>query len=126
MIRRTSTAGLASPDCDLLPLPPALQHLEFAPIPGYEGRYAISKTGLVRTFVGSGRCPAGGILAASLWTISGDDYVCVTLTNIHGKSRRWQVHRLVLMTFVGPPPSHVHQGNHKNGQKWDNRLTNLE
>lgn len=36
------------------------------------------------------------------------------------------VHRLVLKAFVGPPPTPDHQANHKNCDKQDNRLDNLE
>lgn len=38
----------------------------------------------------------------------------------------YRSHRLVLMSFVGEPPSPHHQCNHKNGNGFDNRLCNLE
>lgn len=37
-----------------------------------------------------------------------------------------RINRLVLSTFAGPPPSPDHHANHKNGDKSDNRLANLE
>ena len=42
-----------------------------------------------------------------------------------GKQHRKYVHRLVLESFVGPPPFNS-EGNHKNGARGDNRLVNLE
>ena len=125
MIRKSSTAGMSTPDCELLPIPPGLSHLRFLPVPGYEGRYTVSETGLVRTLVGSGRCPAGGILSVGRPSKT-VRYSVVNLIDIHGRRCRWQVHRLVLMAFIGPRPSPVHQVNHKNGHKFDNRVENLE
>lgn len=52
-------------------------------------------------------------------------YIMVTLRRPGVKRTSWAVHRLVLETFVGPcPPNHV--TNHKNCDKTDNRLENLE
>lgn len=35
------------------------------------------------------------------------------------------LHRLVLLAFVGDPPTIEHQGDHINGRRGDNRLPNL-
>jgi hypothetical protein len=52
-------------------------------------------------------------------------YIMVTLRRPGIKRTSWAVHRLVLKTFVGPcPPDHV--TNHKNLDKTDNHLENLE
>jgi len=40
--------------------------------------------------------------------------------------RRIMVHRLVLDAFVGPQPSALHQCNHRDGAKSNNRASNLE
>lgn len=42
-----------------------------------------------------------------------------------GDDRQWfSVHRLVLSVFVGPPP-HDHEGAHRDGDRTNNRLSNL-
>jgi len=51
-------------------------------------------------------------------------YHFVSLTNKDGL-REFQVHRLVLETFVEPCPD-GYQTNHKDGNKQNNRLENLE
>lgn len=40
-------------------------------------------------------------------------------------SKRYLVHRLVMLTFVGPPPENM-EVNHKDGIKHNNRWSNLE
>lgn len=40
--------------------------------------------------------------------------------------KEFAIHRLVLAAFVGPLPSTKHQVNHKNGNRSDNRIENLE
>lgn len=86
-------------------------------IPGFPD-YAVTRDGRVFSCrVGrymrpgaAGRSP--GYLFVPLWR--------------DGKKHQIKVHRLVLETFSGPPPSTVHQVNHKNCDTHDNRLENLE
>lgn len=89
-------------------------------IPGYEGVYEISDLGRVRTVHKRARWPA----AVKTPTVNRDGYLRVGLT-INGKERKWFVHRLVLMAFVGPRPLGA-EANHKSGNKLDNSLDNLE
>ena len=54
------------------------------------------------------------------------EYFGVSLTNRNTKKKKhYQVHRLVAKVFIGPPiPGYV--VNHKNGNKLDNNIDNLE
>jgi hypothetical protein len=85
------------------------------PIATLEGRYAISNHGRVRSFLGKTERVLKPISA-------GHGYMMVCLCD-KGKILRRYVHRLVLSAFVGTSDL---QANHKNGQKDDNRLVNLE
>ena len=54
-------------------------------------------------------------------------YECVTLRNkLDGKRKRWFVHVLVMLAFVGESPSEKYIVNHINSIKNDNRFVNLE
>lgn len=53
-------------------------------------------------------------------------YMQVRLCDGRGGQRDVKVHRLVAGAFLGPPPTPLHQINHKNGVKSDNRVENLE
>ena len=59
-------------------------------------------------------------------TLSSDGYFRTTLL-IAGNGRSSQVHRLVAFSFLGPPPTPEHSCvNHKDGNKSNNALENLE
>lgn len=86
------------------------------PIAGYEGRYEISDLGRVRSY--AQKTPR--ILAKKRgW----NGYLAVALT-MNGVSRGFQMHRLVMETFVGPLPEGM-ETRHLNGDRWDARLCNL-
>ena len=95
-------------------------------IPGYEGLYQASSEGNVRsidrviqTKRGSRRY-RGKLLVPAQYCKTG--HVSVVL----GKAGVGQpVHRLVAITFMGPPSEHK-EVRHKNGNPKDNRLLNLE
>lgn len=86
-----------------------------------DSRYEVSDEGHVRSWANS-----HGGLAKNPHTlkpqkiISG--YAEVRLM-CHGKAKHFLVHRLVVQAFLGITPLQV---NHKNGDKLDNRLCNLE
>lgn len=83
------------------------------PIPGYEGLYEVSDEGRVRS-LRSGKLMKG---------TSQYGYRKVVLC-ANARQDQWQVHRLVMLAFVGPGP----EGSivrHLNDVKDDNRLANL-
>ncbi|PVU81343.1 hypothetical protein DDP54_15695 (plasmid) [Cellulomonas sp. WB94] len=53
-----------------------------------------------------------------------DGYRSVVLS-VAGQRTYWRVHRLVLFAFAGPPPDDDWEACHLNGDRSDNRLSNL-
>jgi len=92
-------------------------------VKGYEGIYQVSSKGRVMRVVGGQGVQAGHIMKA---TRQKSGYLYVGLRRDGKPQRVMRVHRLVLGAHVGPAPSPAHQGNHKNGDKDDNRVKNLE
>ena len=91
------------------------------PVVGWEGWYSVSKPGRVRRDMTATGATVGRILKTRPHA---HGYRNVALHK-PGFEKLMLVHRLVLESFVGPcPPGH--EGNHKNGDKADNRLTELE
>lgn len=90
-------------------------------IKGFE-RYSISDDGKVRRDVPYKSTKVGTIIKQWLNTYG---YPCVSLRNIEHKNFRLSVHKLVLNAFVGPPPLGM-QCNHKDGNKLNNQIDNLE
>ena len=91
-------------------------------VAGYYGAYEISSDGLVRRVAGSRGCSADRLIKSR---VGNAGYRTVRLC-FNGKLKSLSVHRLLLEAFVGPPPSPAHQCNHKDGNKLNNTLTNLE
>jgi DNA-binding XRE family transcriptional regulator len=87
---------------------------------GYEGIYKISSLGRVRSFYHNKN---DGCLLKLRRGRAG--YLRVWLC-LDGKKKPESVHRLVAKAFLGPAPSPCHEVNHKNGDKTDNRVENLE
>lgn len=79
-------------------------------IPGINGNYEASSLGRIRN-------EKGKILKP--WISS--KYLYVNL----GARYRKGVHRLILMAFTGPPPP-KYDGSHLNGNRLDNRASNLK
>ena len=86
---------------------------EWRPVPGYDGYYEVSNQGRVR----SGK----GLMKP--WPVNGYGHLSVDFRRVK-PYRKFQVHRLVLETFVGPCPEGM-ECLHKNGDPSDNRLENL-
>lgn len=58
-------------------------------------------------------------------TVNKQGYKCVLLTKNDGKIKRVRVHRIVAQTFI-PNPENKPQINHKDGNKMNNAISNLE
>ena len=86
----------------------------------YEGLYQVSNLGRVKSFSRPGNWKER-ILKLVL---DGDGYYCVSLYK-NGKRKRFSVHRLVVMAFIGPIPKGL-VVNHINECQTDNGLENLE
>lgn len=97
---------------------------EWRAIPGYEGRYEVSTHGRVRSLRFINRnCNYLLSTPKILKQTPRDGYRTVNLSvsRVHYKRN---VHRLVLLTFVGPEPP-GHEGAHRDGNRANNYLTNL-
>lgn len=93
-------------------------------VPGYEGLYEVSDLGRVRSLdriKRNGRRARGKILATPL----SEGYPCCNLC-LDGKQILHRVHRLVTITFIGPAPDDADTVNHKDFDRTNNRLENLE
>lgn len=97
--------------------------LEWRPVAGYEGRYEVANDGRVRSVP---RTVNGGF--AGVRSITGrellqhGDQQAVVLLSCNRKLARLLVAALVLTAFVGPGTT----PRHRDGNTWNNRLTNLE
>lgn len=88
---------------------------EFRDIPGYEGMYEVSNLGRVRR--------NGKILKPSKNRTDGG-YLQVVLYK-NGTSKTFTIHRLVAYAFI-PNPQNLPQINHKDEDKTNNAVDNLE
>lgn len=95
---------------------------EWRPVTGYEGLYEVSDGGQVRSLprTTAGHAYGGGPLKPMLTTTG---YLQVHLWR-DGKGRFPKVHQLVCEAFHGPRPVD-HEVRHLNGDKTDNRASNL-
>lgn len=96
-------------------------NISFKEIPGFDGRYFISRTGDILSLV----FDTPKLIKSFL---SGSGYFIVRLANKDGKQKTIPIHRLVVMAYI--LESDVWPENtvtdHVNGNKTDNRVENLE
>lgn len=88
-------------------------------LPGYEGLYRISNYGQIESLPRQGS--KGGLMKG---TVHKKGYLNVTLRK-NGKQTTAKVHRLVAETFL-PNPEQLPEVNHKDENKLNNRVDNLE
>lgn len=91
------------------------------PVVGFEHRYEVSDLGRVRVTSSSKKSQIGKIIGRVKQT----GYHSVVLRNDSGERVELSTHRLVLEAFVSECPEGK-ECNHKNGDKADNRVDNLE
>lgn len=89
--------------------------------PFADGNYAVSNFGRVKRLTDGRRTHAGRMMKLTKMSIG---YYSVGPT-INGKNVKMTVHRLVAEAFIGPCPE-GHEVNHKDGDKTNNRVDNLE
>ena len=97
---------------------------EWKDIPGYEGYYQVSNLGRVRII--SYIDKRGWKRKTKLLTLNIDknNYCRVGLTKAY-KRKYYQVHRLVAQAFI-PNPENKPQVNHKDSDRTNNNVNNLE
>ena len=102
---------------------------KWLPIPRWKGFYEVSSCGRVRSFDSYAKNPLTGGLSRRNGRILkpsiAGGYPHVWASRF-GERERIQIHRCVAALFISPPPSARHQVNHKNGNKLDNTVENLE
>lgn len=99
----------------------------WAPIPGYEGLYEASDMGRIRSLDRVLRTARGWDRKFPSVVLKGAmdrGYVRVALSDRNRNSRHFWVHRLILLSFVGPCPDGM-ETLHGEGGPSDNRLVNL-
>ena len=96
----------------------------WAPVPGYEGWYDVSADGQVMRVKNVHGATPGKLLKPDVGKLG---YCQVRLMKGRGvRTAKWhKVHRLVAAAFIGPAPIGL-QVNHKDGNKANNALGNLE
>jgi len=101
---------------------------EWRPVIGYEGWYSVSSLGRVRRDADIhnrwGRCPQSSGRILKRGTSSKAEYPQVRLSR-PGRVEVRRVHVLVARAFLGAPPN-GHEVDHKDANRWNCALTNLE
>lgn len=91
-------------------------------ISGYEGRYSVTADGMVWSH------PKGSNSKNGRWMNQDKSrkYATVCLIDSNGNRKRHLIHRLVASAFIGIPKNKKSQVNHKDGNKFNNCIDNLE
>jgi hypothetical protein len=92
---------------------------------GYEGAYEVSDLGRIKCL--KRRNKRGAVLYEKIMkqNLSASGYRRIQLVK-DGLCKIWSVHIIVALAFIGGKPTPRHQVNHKDLNKQNNRLSNLE
>lgn len=93
------------------------------PVVGWEKYYEVASDGSVRRIAAARGARPGRELAAAIHRQTG--YLRVALTR-NGEMRKVKVHLLVAEAFLPPRPSLAHEVNHRDSDRANPRLENLE
>lgn len=92
-------------------------------IPGCENRYVVSNRGRVASIFKSRR--SKNMFRILKGSLANGRYRIFSIYK-NEKTSTHKLHPLVMKLFGLPKPSYKHEINHKNGNKLDNRIDNLE
>lgn len=95
---------------------------EWRDVPGYEGIYEVSNFGRVRRLGGTAGARSKPRILRPGTMRHGHKNVCLC---VNARPTMFRVHALVLLAFVGGPPSPLHVVAHNDGNPGNNRLENL-
>lgn len=115
--KKKSTSGEAQSLCNFDCNTPEPKREVWRPVKGYEGRYYVSSYGRIYSRI------TGKVLKPC---IVGNGYASVELFDADSNSKRFCIHRLVAAAFLPVPDANQVQVNHKNENKLDNKVSNLE
>lgn len=95
-------------------------------VPGYEGIYSASTTGLVKNYGRKIKCTEYGREKPKILKPRKDEkgYLRISLVDRNGKRTFWGVHRIIATTFITNPDNKPFI-DHINSVKDDNRVENL-
>lgn len=95
------------------------------PIVGWEGLYAVSNKGRIKSLARKTSTGNRGVPERILKPNIMKGYHCVTLQH-DNKVKVYRIHRLVIEAFGESQPTPEHQVNHIDGDKANNCIENLE
>ena len=96
---------------------------EWKDIEGYNGLYQISNLGKIKSFRKSSKCKSNNGYIINPGVDNNGYLVCVL--NNNGNRKTYKIHRLVALAFI-PNPNNYSDVNHKDENKSNNRIDNLE